>query len=237
MEHENRTIKKIIKRNYLLVILGGIGGIALLMLLYYLMPYTDYNLPKAVYLTALTFLFAMWLSVWIILIQTTAALEHQTDNIETVRAERSNLSQENLRRSIQYLEKQVCNLEEYCRQVITSVRVYDTFVHDMGIDDWHSLLDEKIWSLEVNRKIKNQLIRANIWTIRQLVSLSVNSLTERTRMGEMSLNKLRDSLHSMCKYLHLELLYVHENGADYHAPKEKLLQIFDDEANLKKEEQ
>lgn len=228
MQQEKQVIEKIIKRNYLLVILCGLGGTALLMFLYRIVPFTDHSAEHAVYIAVLTILVAVWLSVWIVLIQTTISFERQTREIESGRAESHKLSQENLQKSIQRLEYQIHNLDEYCRQVLISIRVHDLFVNDMGMDDWQALLDEKTWTLDISRKIQNQMIRANIWTIRQLVSLSVDSLVERTGIGELSLIKLRESLHSKCKYLHLELLYIDPNGPDYRVAVEPRLEIYDD---------
>lgn len=235
MEQDTKSIKAAITKNYLLSIVGGGGGVALLILLYLLKPFPDFGLKSALYLSALTFLMAMWIAVWVIIMQTTVSLERLIKESQNVEQESEKIFRSSLLKAIQRLEEKSKNLDQYCRQVVVAAHVHDVFITEMDIRDWQALLDEKTWSLNVNTKIRNQLVRADIWTIRQLVSISVSALVERTGMGEISLQKLRDALHSKCRYLHLELLYVDQAGPEYLDHKEPLLSIFD-ETTTKEEE-
>lgn len=212
MKKTVKPIAKTLKRNYLLSILGGIGGVGILQFLYHISPCEGMTTKFALYLLALTFLLAMWICVFVILIQTTIAYESQNKDIENSKIENERLAHTNLLRAVQRLEKKTQNLDDYCRQIVSSIRVHESFVEEMDLRDWQDLLDQSSWSININTKIRNQLVRSDIWTIRQLVSLSVDELMEKTGMGDMSIGKLRQALHQKCKYLHLELLYADANS-------------------------
>lgn len=132
--------------------------------------------------------------------------------------------------AIRRVEKRTKELDDYCRQVVASIRVHESFVEGMDIKDWNDLLDQSSWSICVNTKIRNQLIRSDIWTIRQLVSLSVDELMDKTGMGEIAVQKLRRALHAKCKYLHLELLYAETDSPIHKCPDDDDVGLFDPEA-------
>ena len=94
------------------------------------------------------------------------------------------------------------------RSLITASHAFYINVNDMSFDEWWEMLNQKVMVLNVERRIKNRLLRKNIWTIRQLISMPTETLVEKTGLGEASLNKLRAALRKKCRYLHLELLYL-----------------------------
>lgn len=94
------------------------------------------------------------------------------------------------------------------RSLITASHAFYINVNDMSFDEWWAMLNQKVMTLNVERRIKNRLFRNNIWTIRQLISIPTETLVEKTGLGDTSLNKLRAALRKKCRYLHLELLYL-----------------------------
>ena len=87
----------------------------------------------------------------------------------------------------------------------------------MSFDEWWAMLNQKIMTLNVERRVKNRLFRNNIWTIRQLVSIPTETLVQKTGLGEASLNKLRAALRKKSRYLHLELLYLADSDKQVEA--------------------
>lgn len=170
MEQDTKSIKAAITKNYLLSIAGGGGGVALLILLYLLKPFPDFGLKSPIYLSALTFLMAMWIAVWVIIMQTTVSLERLIKESQNVEQESEKilavdgiiLTRYNARRTLDtVIEKEVrCHygrlvmntrIRENSRLVQAALLNQDIFTYDPlsnGAIDYTALLEEMKFKLE-----------------------------------------------------------------------------------------
>lgn len=172
-------------------------------------------------------LYALWVYSYEYIVGKSAALDEKIEKIIVEQNELYNQSVDKLIGVSDLLYEKIKNYEEYGKTIVASSRAYDLLVDDMSVYEWCDMLDQKVWSLDIDTKIKNLLIKNDLWTIRSLVSISTEELVERTGLGDTSIKKLRKALRMKCKYLHLELLYIDET-IDYKKPERELLDPFID---------
>lgn len=198
---QNRRFSKALSLRplILVIVLGALLIIAqVLFILTFCLPGVRYESFVQIIVISLYLIF--WIYTFVFIKNAKDELEIETEyNISLI-------SQKSI--EISETERDVTNKIHEFRSMITASHVYYIKVDNMTFDEWWEMLNQKVLNLDIDTRIKNSLFRNNIWTIRQLVSMTTEELIDKTGLGDISINKLRAALRRKSRYLHLELLYI-----------------------------
>lgn len=200
MNKQSKISKALSLRPLILIVTSGIILVVaqILFVLNFCIPGVRYD----------SFIHIVLISIYLIFwIYTFFYIKSAKDNLDTEANRHLETVIKNHKEISEY-ENEVNDKIRRFRSMITSSHAFYIRVNDMTYDEWCAMLEQKVIALDLDTRIKNCLVRSNIWTIRQLVSLTTEELVKKTSLGEISLNKLRVALRKKCRYLHLELLYI-----------------------------